>query len=295
MNFKKALEERTEYANSVINKYLLKEEGYQKKVIEAVNYSILAGGKRLRPILMKETFDIFNGKGEVVEPFMAAIEMIHTYSLVHDDLPAMDNDKYRRGKKTTWLVYGEDMGILAGDALLNLSVETALKAFDIDFENKNLSKALKILLNKSGIYGMLGGQVLDVELTGKKIDNKQLDFIFRLKTAAMIESSMMIGAVLAGADDNTVSQIEKIGNKVGVAFQIRDDILDVTGDEIELGKPVKSDEKNNKSTYVTLYGIEQSQKDVDRLSSEAIDIMKSLNIEDEFLTSLILKLVGRNK
>ena len=245
MDFKTEMAERTAQIEQIIKKYLPKEEGYQKTIMEAMNYSVLAGGKRLRPMLMQETYRLFGGRSEVIEPFMAAIEMIHTYSLVHDDLPAMDNDEYRRGRKTTHIVYGEDMGILAGDALLNYAFETACSAFETDPQNSILiGRALKILAGKAGIYGMIGGQVVDVRSAGCKISGELLAFIYRLKTGALIEASVMIGAVLAGAKEEEIGKMEEIAGKIGLAFQIQDDILDVTSTTEILGKPVHSDEKN---------------------------------------------------
>ena len=248
MSFNLEIEERRKLVENILKEYMPEANGMQKTVIDAMNYSVFAGGKRIRPILMYETYKMFGGKSKVIEPFMAAIEMIHSYSLVHDDLPAMDNDEYRRGRKTTHIVYGEAMGILAGDGLLNYAFETAFKAFDIEPGNVNIPKALGVLAKKAGIYGMIGGQTVDVELTGKKIDKAQIDFIFDLKTCAMIESSMMIGSILAGATTNEQKTIESSAKAVGMAFQIRDDVLDVIGDEKEIGKPVLSDEKNDKTT-----------------------------------------------
>ena len=242
MNFKDEYQKRIKYIESVLTKYLPKQEGYQKIIMEAMEYSLMAGGKRLRPMLMLETFHLFGGEGEIIEPFMAAIEMIHTYSLVHDDLPAMDNDEYRRGRKTTHVVYGDDMGILAGDALLNYAFETACRAFDIAPDNsRRIGEALKILSGKAGIYGMIGGQVVDVKESGHSLTGDMLDFIYRLKTSALIESSMMIGAALAGAEPEEISRMEKIARGIGLAFQIQDDILDVTSTTEVLGKPVHSD------------------------------------------------------
>ena len=207
-----------------------------------MNYSMEAGGKRLRPVFLGEMYHIFGGQEELAEPFMAAIEMIHTHSLIHDDLPAIDNDEYRRGKKTTHIVFGESAAILAGDALLNYAFETACSAFDDEETDPvQAGRALQILARKAGIYGMIGGQVVDVKESGHAVSGGTLDFIYRLKTSALIESSMMIGAVLAGADNDQVSAMEKIGEKIGLAFQIQDDILDVTGNEEDLGKPVHSD------------------------------------------------------
>ena len=254
MDMTAELTKRTEQIENIIKKYLPEEEGYQKQVIEAMNYSFLAGGKRLRPMLMLETYRMFGGKSEVIEPFMAAIEMIHTYSLIHDDLPAMDNDEYRRGRKTTHIVYGEAMAILAGDGLLNFAYETALTALQTE-QTPNVAKALLVLSQKAGIYGMVGGQTVDVETDQtQSVTRDQLDFIYKLKTSALIEASMLIGAILAGATKSEQKIIEEAASEIGLAFQIQDDILDVTSTEEELGKPIHSDEKNHKTTYVTLMG-----------------------------------------
>ena len=296
MSFKEEYQKRIESIEDILQKYLPVQQGDQKIIMEAMEYSLMAGGKRLRPMLMRESFELFGGKGKVIEPFMAAIEMIHTYSLVHDDLPAMDNDDYRRGRKTTHVVYGEDMGILAGDALLNYAFETACSAFELEPEKSlMIGRALKILADKAGIYGMIGGQVVDVKESGHKITSDMLDFIYRLKTGALIEASVMIGAVLAGASDEEILKIEEIAGKVGMAFQIQDDILDVTSTTEMLGKPIHSDEKNEKTTYVTLRGIEESRKEVKRLTSEALDTLKGLKYENAFLNELLEWLVYREK
>ena len=296
MNFSGEMKQKVNEIEAILDEYLPAAEGYQKQIMEAMAYSVTAGGKRLRPMLMQETFRLFGGEGKVVEPFMAALEMIHTYSLVHDDLPAMDNDEYRRGRKTTHVVYGEAMGILAGDALLNYAFETAVKAFDIAPEKSlQIGKALKILAEKAGIYGMIGGQVVDVASCGKGLDEAMLNFIYELKTGALIESAMMIGAVLAGATQEQVRTVEKIASGVGIAFQIQDDILDVTSTQEELGKPIHSDEKNEKSTYVTIKGLDEAAKDVERISEEAVELLQSLNLENPYLTWLIQELVHRRK
>lgn len=296
MDIRTEIQKRIEEIDSIIEQYLPAEEGYQKTVMEAMNYSILAGGKRLRPMLMLETYRLFGGKSKVIEPFMAAIEMIHTYSLVHDDLPAMDNDEYRRGKKTTHAVYGEAMGILAGDALLNFAYETALTAFDMEPDNRNIGRALQILATKAGIYGMVGGQVVDVqsEDTGD-ITREKLDFIYRLKTGALLESSMLIGAVLAGATKKEQNTVEAAATEVGIAFQIQDDILDVTSSLEVLGKPIGSDEKNHKATYVTFEGLEKAMEDVKKYSNSAVERMDSLVVKNEFLKELLLYLIAREK
>lgn len=285
--------DRKKEVEQIVTSFLPKEEGYQKTVLEAMNYSVSAGGKRLRPMLMLETYRMFGGKSKVIEPFMAAIEMIHTYSLIHDDLPAMDNDEYRRGRKTTHVVYGEAMAILAGDALLNYAFETAASAFVLDEGNPAIGKAFMILASKAGVYGMIGGQVLDVESEGKEIDADTLKFIHIHKTSALLESAMLIGAVLAGASEQQQRTVELAARELGLAFQIRDDILDVTGNTDELGKPVGSDEKNHKNTYVALEGLEKAKEDVKRYSESAIDRLKSLPARNEFLYELIEELIDR--
>jgi len=296
MSYKNNKSEKIQDIERVLVEFLPEQTGYQKLIMEAMEYSVMAGGKRLRPMLMKETYELFGGTEKVIEPFMAAIEMIHTYSLVHDDLPAMDNDDYRRGRKTTHVVYGEAMGILAGDALLNYAFETAAKAFTM-FPEKSLQigKALQTLAGKAGIYGMIGGQVVDVESAGKAISKEVLDFIYELKTSALIESSMMIGAILAGADEKDVQRIETIAKNVGIAFQIQDDILDVTSSVEVLGKPVLSDEKNEKTTYVTLVGVEQAKKYVEQISNEAIELLGEFEDENPFLEELLRELIHREK
>ena len=296
MNFKEEQRKRAEKIEEILRKYLPKQEGQQKLIMEAMEYSLMAGGKRIRPMLMMETYRLFGGQEAVIEPFMAAQEMIHTYSLVHDDLPAMDNDDYRRGRKTTHVVYGEDMGILAGDALLNFAFETAASAFDMECKDVRLiGRAMQILARKAGIYGMVGGQVVDVASAGKVISGDTLDFIYKLKTGALIESAMMIGAVLAGADKARIETAEQIAGKVGMAFQIQDDILDVTSTAEILGKPVHSDEKNEKTTYVTWKGLEAAEKEVARLSEDAVGELRKLEPEDTFLEELLLSLIHREK
>ena len=296
--FMEELQQKVEHINDVLEKFLPAEEGQQRIIFEAMNYSVRAGGKRLRPILMEETYHMFGGSSAVIEPFMAAIEMIHTYSLVHDDLPAMDNDEYRRGKKTTHAVYGEAMGILAGDALLNLAYETAAKAFDMEVADTPVARAFAVLAKKAGVYGMVGGQVVDVESEKSddcSITREKLDCIYRLKTGALIESSMMIGAILAGASSDEVSRVEQIAAKLGLAFQIQDDVLDVTSTLEVLGKPVGSDEKNNKATYVTFEGLDKAVSDVERISKEAEEQLDDLGYDDAFLKELFEYLIHREK
>lgn len=298
MDIEQKIVARVMHIEEIIRQYLPKEEGFQKTILEAMNYSILAGGKRLRPMIMEETYHMFGGTSRVIEPFMAAIEMIHTYSLVHDDLPAMDNDEYRRGKKTTHAVYGEAMGILAGDALLNYAFETATLAFEIEPGNPAVGCALRKLAVKSGIYGMVGGQVVDVESEKKPdetITREKLNFIYHLKTGALMEAAMSVGAILAGASEEETARLEEVAARVGLAFQIQDDILDVTSTLEVLGKPIGSDEKNNKATYVTFEGIEKSKEDVKKLSEEAVEALSSFQKKDEFLQELFIYLIQRNK
>lgn len=296
MNFKTELQKRTEFAESVIEKYLPKEDGFSGKMAEAMNYSMKAGGKRLRPIFMREIYDMLGGNGKIVEPFMAALEMIHTHSLIHDDLPALDNDEYRRGKLTTHVVFGEAAAILAGDALLNYAYETAFLAFDraeTEIEFHRVEKALKVLSQKSGIRGMLGGQGVDVENDGKPLEKQLLEYIYENKTSALIEAALMIGGILAGASD--IEKLERIGSKIGIAFQIQDDILDVISSEEELGKPIGSDEKNNKTTYVTLEGIKKAGDEVQKLTDEAIRLLEEMVEEKSFLKELFQSLCVRRK
>ena len=297
MDFQTELKQRVIEIEQILEKYLPEEEGYQKTVLEAMNYSVRVGGKRLRPMLMQETYKMLGGNREIIEPFMAAQEMIHPYSLVHDDLPAMDNDMYRRGKKTTHVVYGEAMAILAGDGLLNYAFETACKAFEMEPGNANVGKALTVLARKAGIFGMIGGQVADVEAEkrGLALDEEKLMYIHEHKTAALIQSAFMIGAILAGAEDEDVKQLEKAAYNIGIAFQIQDDILDVTSTLEVLGKPIGSDEKNNKLTYVKAHGLEEAKKDVEKLSNEAIAILQGMKNRNEFLEQLVKQLITREK
>lgn len=295
MDFKQELKEKTASIEDILRKYLPNQKGFQQTCFDAVNYSVLNGGKRLRPILMNETYRLFGGKGDVIEPFMAAIEFMHSSSLVHDDLPAMDADEYRRGRKTTWVVYKEDMAILAGDALMIMTFETASKAFGLTDRADLVGRAVSVLGNKSGIYGMVGGQSVDVELTDKPIPKDTLNFIYKLKTSALLEASMMIGAILAGASDEEISTVEQIAGDVGLAFQIQDDILDVTSSSDVLGKPVLSDDKNNKTTYVTIEGIDKAHEKVVFYSDRAIESLDKLPYKNEFLRELILTLINRKK
>lgn len=297
MNISEEITKRASDIETRIKGFLPEQYEYQKTIVEAMSYSVLAGGKRLRPMLMEASYQMFGGEGEELDAFMAAIEMIHTYSLVHDDLPAMDNDLYRRGKKTTHAVYGEAMGVLAGDALLNFAFETVADAMVRSAGDMRVAKAFAVLAKKAGIYGMIGGQVVDVESEkkGQQIDRDCLDFIYRLKTGALIEASLMIGAILAGASEEEVSLMEEAGTKLGLAFQIQDDILDVTSSLEALGKPIGSDARNEKATYVAFEGLEKAGAEVERLSWEAVAILDGFKREHTFLRELFMYLIHRDR
>ena len=310
MDFTKELKDRVTQIEKIIENYMPKDATLQKTVTDAMNYTMSAGGKRIRPLLMSETYRLFGGTEELIEPFMAALEMIHTYSLIHDDLPALDNDDYRRGRKTAHVVYGEAMAILAGDSLLNYAYETAAKAYalipiseieDADamqrelLQRRSVDRAMAVLAAKPGIYGMIGGQVADVELTGTKLTKEQLVYIYENKTGALIEAAMMIGAILAGASEKDIVKVEEAAYNIGMAFQIQDDILDETATFEELGKPIHSDEESGKVTYVTIHGIDESGKEVSRLSNEAIAMLESMGEDAEFLVELTRSLIHRTK
>lgn len=295
MNFQDELKRRTDEIEEMFRSFLPAEEGFARTMAQAMNYSMLAGGKRLRPMLIQETYRLFGGTEKVAEPFMAGMEMIHTHSLIHDDLPALDNDDYRRGRLTTHKVYGEAMGVLSGVALLNYAYETMLQAFSLTEDQDRVICALKVMAEKTGIHGMLGGQSVDVENDGKPLEKEMLDYIYRNKTSALIEASMMTGAILAGADEQQVAVVEEAAGNIGLAFQIQDDILDVTCTSEELGKPAHSDEKNNKVTYVTLFGIEEASAQVKKLSEKAVEILDRLNNKNEFLEALVREMAERRK
>lgn len=300
-SFPVQLQEKTEQMEQIVREYLPAEDKtgeYQQSLIRSMNYSMLAGGKRLRPMLMGEIYRLFGGSEEVIRPFQAAIEMIHTFSLVHDDLPCMDNDRYRRGKETTWAVFGEDMATLSGDALSLYAFETAGKGFAMSAFPERVGRAMCILAREAGVYGMCGGQSVDVEETGKPLNMEQLSFIYDLKTGALLRASMEIGAVLAGAEDAEADAARQMADAIGMAFQIRDDILDVSGTAETLGKPIGSDEKNHKTTWVTLTGMEQAQKKTEEYSEKAIRLLEQLEENREgnpFLKELIRELMNRKK
>ena len=284
---------------TLIRAALPREEGLQRTVIRAMREAVENGGKRIRPILLFETCKSFAerrgeaGWKEEAAPFLAALEMIHSFSLVHDDLPCMDNDTLRRGKPTTWYVYGEAMGTLAGDGLVLEALTVAGRAVGQSRHPERAARALAILGEKSGVGGMLGGQSVDVEKTGERLDATTLDFIYRLKTGALLEAAFMMGAALGGASEAEISCAEQIGRAVGLAFQIQDDILDETATEAELGKPLHSDEKNQKTTYVSLFGLEAAREAVRQQSEAAEQRLREFPGETETLAALIAYLTDR--
>lgn len=299
-DFQNELDSRVQQTEEVIRRFLPVEEGYARTVMEAMNYSVLAGGKRLRPLFLRETASMYGARQELAEPFMAALEMIHTYSLVHDDLPAMDNDEFRRGQKTTWAVYGDGMAVIAGDGLLNYAYETALTAYDAaanENEKDRVFEALRILARNAGIYGMVGGQCADI-LTDRdqaSLTPELLQYIHKKKTACMIESGFQIGAVLAGAPREDVLALGSIAEDIGLAFQIQDDILDVTGDQEELGKSIGKDALEGKATYVSMNGLEAAAGKVKELTEHALLAMDGLSQENDFLKTLVEHLMTRRK
>ena len=294
MEFKKILKSKIDYIETLLKDYMPKEEGYQQTIMKAMNYSLESGGKRLRPILTLESCKIVGGKEEDAIPFAMAIEMIHTYSLIHDDLPALDNDDLRRGKPTNHKVFGEAMATLAGDALLNYAYEIMLSSSINKKDSHKYLKAIYEIASHAGIYGMIGGQVVDVESENKIIEKEKLDFIHLNKTAAMIFGCMRAGAIIGGATEEQLDRITKYGKNIGLSFQIVDDILDITGDEEKLGKPIGSDIENHKSTYPSLVGLEKSRQIARQLVQEGKYSIEGLSTETDFLNQLGDYIISRD-
>ena len=306
------LKEINQYVEEVIREFLPSEEGCPSDLAKAMNYAMTAGGKRIRPTLMYLSYRaIIDGEKEdkaeiisegtagdkVIKPFMAAIEMIHTHSLIHDDLPALDNDNLRRGRPTVHVEFSESTAILAGDALLNYAYETACKGAEVKENLSCFSDALKVLLSKTGINGMLGGQGLDVQLSGSRISDEERDYIYKNKTCALIEAPMMIGGILAGAEASVIEKLEEAGECIGMAFQVQDDILDVIGDAEKLGKEVNQDARNEKNTFALAYGVEEASRYVREKSENAIKILESIlpaNQAADRLIELINSMIGRD-
>ncbi len=292
MDFKEELKKKANIVDEYMEKFLPPEDRYPEVIFKAMRYSVFAGGKRLRPIMVMEACRAFDGDVEKSMPFACAIEMIHTYSLIHDDLPALDNDDYRRGRLTSHKVFGENMAILAGDALLHHAFETMAEAC-VKFNDIKYTKAMLAIAQGAGINGMVAGQVVDVISEGKDIDKDTLDYIHKNKTAAMIIGALKAGAEMGGASEEEIKNIERVGELVGVAFQIQDDILDVTSTLEELGKPINSDEKNHKVTYATMFGVEDASKIVMDMSNEALEILHSMGEKMDFLARLTEYLIRR--
>ncbi|MBQ9097468.1 MAG: polyprenyl synthetase family protein [Clostridia bacterium] len=285
------LKETAAVVEKCLDKYLPLRDTYEKTIYEAMRYSALGGGKRIRGVLTLMSCMMAGGKAEDAYPFAAAIEMIHAYSLIHDDLPAMDNDDFRRGKPTNHKKYGEAMAILAGDGLLGLAFETVLKnavAGDKTWD------ALKLMSICAGPDGMLGGQVVDMEAENKEIGYDELVYLQQHKTGALIKASCLMGAVIGGADEELKNKLELYAKNIGLAFQIKDDILDVEGDGDVLGKPIGSDAESGKSTFVTACGIKKSKEMVKTLSEEAAAAVLGINEYGDFLAWLALWLAERN-
>ncbi len=290
MNFEKVLNERIDFINKGLKTYLKPQ--YPEIIYEAMGYSVFAGGKRLRPLLLLGACEACGGDIKEALPFACAIEIIHTYTLIHDDLPAMDNDDYRRGKLTCHKAFSEDIAILAGDGLLNMGFEIMLEAA-VKGNDPKFTKAAYTVGSLCGVKGTIGGQVVDLLSETKKADEKTLLYIHKAKTAALIEAALKAGAIIGGADEDTLNKLETAANKLGLAFQIKDDLLDITSTAEVLGKPIGSDDKNGKSTYISVFGLEKAQEDYLNLSEEANEIFESLGEEGAFLAEYCRRLVDR--
>lgn len=293
MDFKEKMKQMIAYSDNAIEKYIPSEKEYPQVLFESMRYSVFAGGKRLRPMFLFAACEALGGNLEEAAPFACAIEMIHTYSLIHDDLPALDNDDYRRGRLTSHKVFGEDMAILCGDALLSQAFELMADTC-CNHTNKSSIEAMRAIAHGAGTAGMVAGQVVDVKSEGQDIDAKTLDFIHKNKTAAMIQAALKAGAFIGGANKEEIDLFDKAGEKIGIAFQIQDDILDVVSTKEVLGKPIHSDEKNQKVTYVTMYGLEESKKIVEKLSNEAMALLENFGEQASFLVELTKYLIQRS-
>ncbi len=288
---KERLKEQIDFIDRYLDKYLAEKENPQNIIYKAMRYSVFAGGKRLRPILMLNVCKMCGGDVNEVIPFACALEMIHTYSLIHDDLPAMDNDDLRRGMPTSHIKFGEATAILAGDALLNRAFEVVS---EYDGDNvKRAMKAINMLAASSGTEGMIGGQIVDMESEGKEITLDELRYLHLNKTGAIIRSACTIGALMGGGSEDEIEAVDEFAKNLGVAFQIQDDILDVTGSEEELGKPIGSDAEENKNTYVRLVGLEKSRELSEEYSENAKKALDIFGERAQFLKELTDYLINR--
>ena len=279
------------HVNTALSQYLPKKEGYFKTIYDAMHYSLEAGGKRIRPILMQLCYEAVGGK-ESIDAYLCGIEMIHTYSLIHDDLPAMDNDDYRRGKLTNHKVFGEAVAILAGDGLLTEAFHIMLKDA-VSHGGPERLYATYILSEASGVEGMIGGQVLDMESENKAIDLETLDMIQLNKTGAIISAATKMGAILGGGSQREVSIFEAYGKYIGKVFQIVDDVLDATSTMEELGKPIGSDEENHKNTYLSFYSVEECYQIAETLTSKAVHLLSQIEGDTTLLEQIATQLIKR--
>ncbi len=296
MDIQKYLQEKKDLVDSALERYLPKEEGFSATLGQAVRYSLFAGGKRIRPILSIASFEAVGGKGDGILPFACAMEMIHTYSLIHDDLPAMDNDDYRRGKLTCHKVFGEAISILAGDALLTEAFKLMSQRPLIDhfqFEERLVLEIINEVASASGIFGMVGGQAVDIESEGKEIDFPTLQYIHTHKTGALILVSIRMGAKLGRADEDRLRALSHYGERIGLVFQIVDDILNVQGKRELLGKTTGSDLRRGKATYPSLFGLEESKRKAEELAESAVQSLHSFGLEADPLREIAWYIVKR--
>lgn len=313
MNFKDKYNSYVEIVNKALDEYVVEKDTPEKSIYSAMRYSLMAGGKRLRPVLALAVCELLKGNNNEVVPYACAIEMIHTYSLIHDDLPVMDNDDYRRGRLTNHKVFGEAKAILAGDALLNYAFEIMLDAASREFGQRdgspvqtrldrrtvplstlvNKIKAMGIIARASGASGMIGGQVMDLESEGRAISADLLEYMHRCKTGALIKAPVMAAAVLCNSTPDDLHCLEQYAEKIGLAFQIKDDILDVEGNLEDMGKATGSDAVNQKSTFITLFGLEESKRMLQDTTNQAVHSLRKFGQDAGFLIELADYLVKR--
>ena len=292
MDFKEIVLKKATLINNELEKYIIKSDCPEQTLNASVEYSLMAGGKRIRPILIMSTYELFKNDIEKTFPYAVAMEMVHTFSLIHDDLPGIDNDDYRRGRLTNHKKFNEATAILAGDSLLNNAYNLIIKDMLANKEDSSIKlQALNEL--SSGIDRMIAGEYVDTEFEGKEISSDYLEYMHENKTGALIKASVRIGAILAGASNEDIEKLSKYADKIGLAFQIQDDILSEIGDEKELGKPVGNDRARGKCTYVTKYGLEKSKQMLNNITNEAVEIINTYN-NGEFLKELALYIANRN-
>ena len=293
MEFKQEIKDLQKRIDKYIEGMLIPESP-NKIIYESMKYSLAAGGKRIRPILCLKTYEMLGGESQEIMELAMAIECIHTYSLIHDDLPAMDNDDYRRGLLTNHKVYGEDIAILAGDGLLNLAFEKMI-GWAMDYENpSNGLKAIYKLAKAAGVEGMIGGQVVDVKTNGCAVDLETINYVQLNKTSALIEASILVAALAKGVKDEQLKNLEIYARNIGISFQIKDDILDVTSSLEELGKNIGSDMQNDKSTFLSFHSIEESETIIEEMKLKALEAIEQFE-NNQFFIDLADYLVSRTK